>query len=392
MNSLIHTGLAGTTKQPNLQEFLEKNEDKVFWVFEILSWDKTKWEDLELRTIPGIYFAYANKITSGEIKDLAKHPEILILDLWLFLRGKINALHGDLEHLKTDNITILSSGKYDLFVPSGKNSFKSKTLHHLENHPRIQPFMTTLQRDNGANDIGLRTMVAGRMIGNNPLEQWEIEASEETIFLAHHTEKWYRIYIPETRVISNSVAKQQALKAIKLFLSEKYVKNTPENIRKFEENFWVSYESLKEILLSINEQQIDFYPQIDITDELKSSFPNATLAKNIRNITIDGKTYLQHVVYDEANNTLEVRSIFGSIYGWLPEGFQLLWKGKLYLESHRQEPKNESITSIVHANKKTLQHVRYVTQFVNQLFELWPEWTNKVARMIYKILGEKSNS
>ena len=318
--SILITSFSKDYIQEQRENLLEKNYDKLYWVYEVLSETTT---DIELKVLSSCLVWFWNQLDN--LKDLDLATDITIIDLIKLQKGNIEILHWPYFEVGNKKIVMCSWWMIDFF-PAKDITWNIKDVH-----------MITSLRDAWGTSINQRTTVAWRVIWENIRDNIDLESAEEAPFLWIMNGEFYL-------AISNdkfSYLKQ----SIQTFLKTKYSPLDPDLTKKFERWFrWLKYVELWDVLQKIVENnRFLAYESKDIND-----LPwLQDLKRNVKIWNIEDSFY---TMFNEEQNTYEFK-IFKQFIKF-PDGFELPWNrpNRLFLESFNQSPQSNRISNATKIN------------------------------------------
>ena len=386
---------------------LKQFPDKVFWVYKFVKEDENK---VEQKLIPNALSAYEDQFILRISKWLETNPDIHILDLWRYMKWELiefvwvmkweEILYWIEEILKNNNYEIREAWRrdlkeqwykvlvrkvneeeigikewkvheewevcyasvwaYEMFLPSKKNDVK-------------ELYFTVTERDGGANDKWMYTIIAWRWISDKVDEETAREYIEERVVLW----KDWKFYVPnfEKYWLNEEQTKEHLKQAISSFVSDKLenIKTYKDSV--FEKIFWLTknefIDKLKNIANGKEEVEISTFEIEDITEELKDRFSDTELGKNIKEVVISWKSsWYFHVVYDERTWGYEFKKVLvnRSLDNWIIP----LWQ--FFTESSNQRPKITTWSFVM--EKKESKYVPYFVEFVRQTEEVKKDLLN----------------
>ncbi len=318
------------------ESLLTLNNDMLYWVYKI----SKKWWKIKLSLEKDLLVCYENKF--DKIKWLKENPSINILDIEEFRNKKLKVLKWKTSK-NIDNLVLLSGSVIELIkIQNPKWWFRYHTYTSL--------------RDWWSSDELKRTWVAGRNIGENLLEEVEREYSEESPFLSQVDWVW-TLSTPDRKNKADAIADLKT--SVEYFLKNKYNldRNNPEQaefVKMFERSFrWkIKYEELWDILKeTILNNRIEFFEnnELDTFPWLEKDMKHVEILDDNWKVISSGNYFVYH---DEANNTIEYRSLREIK---IPEWFNP--RQRLFLESQNQYAKTHRLGDLCKENLvPTMKH------------------------------------
>jgi hypothetical protein len=337
------------TTSEQREELLKLNNDIIYWVYDIES--NQDWE-IKLKLVDDILTCYPNQLTN--LKWLKDNKDIVVIDInelrkwkfkilswkepdyalhWFSENGSFKTLLDDWHTFRVNrNLTLLSSWVIEL-IKAKKDDWTYRTHTY------------TSLRDWWAADALQRTWVAGRNSFEDLSEEVEREYTEESTFLSQID--WVWTFATPNRENSEEAKKDLKI-SVEYFLKNKYNldRNNEEQakfISMFERNFnWkLKYEELWKVLReAIENERITFFENEEL-----DTFP--WLEKDMKKLTMlnqysqEASSWNYFIFHDEANNTIEYRSLREIK---IPEWFNP--RQRLFLESQNQYAKTHRLENL----------------------------------------------
>lgn len=322
------------------ENLLKKNNDLVYWIYEIV--ENQNWK-IKLKMKENILTCFPEKFK--KLSWIEENDDILILDIKEFRAWNIKILNKNFEEkINSENLTLLSSWVLEILESEYKDkNWEKKKRNH---------FPTTL-RDNWTIWWWIRNCIAGRNSTSDLVWDIEREYSEESPFLWIDKNWVFYLYTPERKDKSQAISDLKG--SIEFFLEEKYLKNPEENqeVKKlFEKNFRykIKYEDLENILKEIvKNKRFKFFKT-----EVLENFEGIEI-KNIEMLDEKWNVVSSWNFFVNENNSvntieyLQLRKIF------LPKEI-LSPSSRFYLESQNQGSKNQKLENL--AKEKILPVMR----------------------------------
>jgi len=327
--------------QEQREELLSLNNDIIYWVYEKID----DFDGLTLRLSNDTLTCYPNQFPN--LKWLNDNWNISILDINSLRKWNIAYLKWNEKQL---NSSVLLSSWVIEFIKAKKwdGTYRTHTY-------------TTL-RDWWAADALQRTWVAWRNSFSDLNEEVEREYTEESPFLSMIDWKW-TLATPKRQDLEMALSDLET--SINYFLKNKYnLDKTNEEheifIKMFERSFkWIKYDELWDILREvIREKRVVFFDssELDNYTWIDSDIKTIKIVDENWNAISTWKYFVYH---DQANNTIEYRSLREIK---LPNWFNP--RQRLFLESQNQYAKTHRLEKLW--KDKLVPTMKYFSDRVEQ--------------------------